>query len=51
MRAQPQIDTFYQLLIIVEKLWSHSVLQVGKQVAVAQSKIRAVRTVVKQLPD
>jgi hypothetical protein len=42
--------TFHQLLIIVEALWSHPVLQISKQVVVTQNKIRAVRRVVKQLP-
>jgi hypothetical protein len=36
--AQPRFDTFYQLLISVEALWSRSVLQVGKQVVVAWSE-------------
>jgi hypothetical protein len=49
--AQPRFDTFHQLLIIVEALLSQPVLHVGKQVAVARSEIRAVRRVVKQLPD
>jgi hypothetical protein len=48
--AQPCFDTFNQLLIIVEALWSQPVLQVGKQVVVAWSKIKAVRRVVRQLP-
>jgi hypothetical protein len=47
--AQPCFDTFHQLLITVEALWSQPVLQVGKQVVVTQSEIRAVRRVVKQL--
>jgi hypothetical protein len=41
-----QWASFHQLLIIVEALWSQQLLQVGKQVVVAQSEIRAVR----QLP-
>jgi hypothetical protein len=49
-RAKPRFDTFHQLLIIAEALWSQPVLQVSKQVVVAQSEIRAVRRVVKQLP-
>jgi hypothetical protein len=48
--AQPHFDTFHQILISVEALWSQPVLQVDKQVVVAQSKIRAERLVVKQLP-
>jgi hypothetical protein len=48
--AQPCLDTFHQLLIIVEVPRSQPVLQVGKDVVVAQSKIRAVRWVFKQLP-
>jgi hypothetical protein len=48
--AQPRFDTFHQLLIIVEALWSQPVPQLGKQVVVARSEIRAVRRVVKQLP-
>jgi hypothetical protein len=48
--AQLHFDTFHQLLIIVEALWSHPVLHVGKQVVVTQSEIRAVRRVVKQPP-
>jgi hypothetical protein len=48
--AQPRFDTFHQLLIIVEVPWSQPVLQVGKQVVVARSEIRAVTRVVKQLP-
>jgi hypothetical protein len=39
-----------KFLIIVEVLWSQPVLQVGKQVVVAQSEIRAVGRVIKQLP-
>jgi hypothetical protein len=31
-------------------LWSKPILQVGKQVVVARSEIRAVRRVVRQLP-
>jgi hypothetical protein len=48
---QPHFDTFHRH-INVEVLWSHSVWQAGtsKQVAVAWSKIRAVRRVVRQLP-
>jgi hypothetical protein len=37
--AQPHFDMFRQLLIIVEALWSQPVLQVGKQMVVAQSKL------------
>jgi hypothetical protein len=37
-------------IIIAEVLWSQPVHQVGKQVVVAGSDIRAVRRVVKQLP-
>jgi hypothetical protein len=48
--AQPRFDTFHQLLIIAEELWLQPVLQVGEQVAVAWSEIRAVSRVVKQLP-
>jgi hypothetical protein len=48
--AQPHFNTVHQLLIIAEGLWSHPVLQLGKQVVVAWSKIRAVRSVIKQLP-
>jgi hypothetical protein len=48
--AQPRFGTFHQLLIIVELLWLQPVLQVGKRVLVAQSEIRTVRRVVKQLP-
>jgi hypothetical protein len=47
--AQPRFDTFHQLLIFVEALWSQSVLHVCKQVTVARSEIRAVRRVVKQV--
>jgi hypothetical protein len=43
-------DTFHQLLITAEALWSQPVLLVGKQVVVAWSAIRAGRKVVKQLP-
>jgi hypothetical protein len=46
MWAQPRFDTFHQLLIIVEALWSQPVLQVGKGVVVTQSEIRAERRVV-----
>jgi hypothetical protein len=42
--------SFHQLLITAEALWSQPVFQAGKQVAVAQSKIRAVRRVVLQFP-
>jgi hypothetical protein len=54
-RSQPPVspdtfDTFHQLLIIVEALWSQTALQVGKQVVVARSEMRAVRREVKQLP-
>jgi hypothetical protein len=45
--SQPRFDTFHQLLITVEALWSQPVLQVGKQVVVAWSEIRALRRVVK----
>jgi hypothetical protein len=48
--AQACFNTIHQLIIIVKLLWSQPVLQVGKQVVVAQSEIRAVRKVVKQLP-
>jgi hypothetical protein len=48
--AQPYFDTFHQLLIIVEALWSQSLLQAGKKLVVVRSEIRAVRWVVKQLP-
>jgi hypothetical protein len=48
--CQPHFDTFHQLLIIAEALWSQPVLQVGRQVVVAQSEIRAQRRVIKQLP-
>jgi hypothetical protein len=48
-RSQPHFDTFHQLLIIAEALWSEPVLQVVKQVEGAQSKVRTVRMVVKQL--
>jgi hypothetical protein len=48
--AQPLFDTFCQLLIIVEILWSQPVSHVGKQVAVAWSEIRTLRRLVKQLP-
>jgi hypothetical protein len=46
--------TFWRLpstLITVEALWSQQVFQEGKQVVVSRSEIRAVRRVVKQLPD
>jgi hypothetical protein len=45
-----RFDAFHQILIIVEELFSETVLHVGKQVAVARSEIRAVRRVVKQFP-
>jgi hypothetical protein len=48
--AQSRFDIFHKILIIVQALWSQPLFQVGKQVAVARSEIRAVRTVVKQLP-
>jgi hypothetical protein len=48
--TQPRFDTFHQLLIIVEVLWSQLVLRVGKRVIVSQREIRAVRRVTKQLP-
>jgi hypothetical protein len=41
--AQPRLDTLHQLLIIVETLWSQPALQVGDQVVVSRSEIRAVR--------
>jgi hypothetical protein len=47
--AQPRFDTFYEL-IIFEALWSQPVLQVGKQMVVARTAIRALRRMVKQLP-
>jgi lipid-A-disaccharide synthase-like uncharacterized protein len=47
--AQSCFDTLDQLLVIIEELWSQPVLQVGKQVVVTQSKVRAVRRAVKQL--
>jgi hypothetical protein len=47
--AQPRFDTFHQLLITVEVLWSQPALRIGKQAVVTLSKIRAVRRVVKQL--
>jgi hypothetical protein len=50
LSAQPRFDNFHQLVIIVKALWSQPVLQVGKQVAVIWSEIRAVRRVAKQLP-
>jgi hypothetical protein len=46
--------TFWHLpsnLITAEVLWSQPVLQVVKQVIVTWSEIRAVRRMVKQLPD
>jgi hypothetical protein len=48
--AQPHFDTSHQLLIIAEAPWSQPVLQVGKQVVVDQSEVRAVWRVVRQLP-
>jgi hypothetical protein len=48
--AQSCFDTFCQLLVTVEALWSQPALQEGKQVVVAQSEIRAGRRVVRQLP-
>jgi hypothetical protein len=48
--AELCFDTYHQLLIIVEPLWSQPVLQVHKQVAVDRSEIMAGRRVVKQLP-
>jgi hypothetical protein len=48
--AQPRFDTIRQPLIIVGALWLQPVLQIGKQVVVTRSEIRAVRSVVKQLP-
>jgi hypothetical protein len=49
--AQPHYDTFHELLIIVEALWlPQPFLQVGNQVVITWSKIRAVRWVVKELP-
>jgi hypothetical protein len=47
--AQPCFDTFHLLLIIDEALWSKPVHQVGKQLEVAQSEIRAAGRVFKQL--
>jgi hypothetical protein len=47
--AQPRFDTFHQL-IIVEAVCMQPILQVGKQVVVTWSEIRALRRVVKQLP-
>jgi hypothetical protein len=47
--AQQCFDTFHKLLITVHALWSIPVIQIGKQVAVTWSEIRAVRRVVKQL--
>jgi hypothetical protein len=44
--SEPHFDTFHRL-IIVEALLSKPVLQVGKQVVVVQSEIRAVRRVVR----
>jgi hypothetical protein len=35
--TQPRLDTFHQLFNIVEALWSHPVLQIGKQVVVRAS--------------
>jgi hypothetical protein len=48
--AQPLLDTFHQLLITVEALWSQLALQIGKQMVVVRSEISAVRRVVKELP-
>jgi hypothetical protein len=48
--TEPRFENFHQLLIIVEAPWSQTVLKVGKHVIVAQSEIRAVRRMVKQLP-
>jgi hypothetical protein len=48
--VKPHCDTFHQLLIVVEALWSQPILQVDEQLLVTWSKIRALRTVVKQLP-
>jgi hypothetical protein len=42
--AQTRFDTFHQLPIIVQALWSHPVLQVGIQAVVARSEIRADRS-------
>jgi hypothetical protein len=47
--AQPRFDTFHQLLIIADALWSQLALKVFKQVVVTQDEIRDVRRVVKQL--
>jgi hypothetical protein len=49
--TQPRSDIFHQLFIIVEALWSQPVLLVGIQAVVTRSEIRAVRRVVKHLPD
>jgi hypothetical protein len=35
---QPRSDTFHQLLIIVEALWSQPILQVGKEVTVVGAR-------------
>jgi hypothetical protein len=48
--AQSRFETYHQLLLIFEGLWPQPVLQVDTQVVLAQSEIRAVRWVVKQLP-
>jgi hypothetical protein len=48
--ARPLLNTFPQLLIIAQALWSEPVLQVDKQVVVVRSEIMALRIVVKQLP-
>jgi hypothetical protein len=45
--AEPHFDTFYQL-IIAEALWSQTA-QVGKQVVVARTELRAVRRMVRIL--
>jgi hypothetical protein len=45
----PVLDTFDHL-IIFEVMWSQPVLEVGKQVVVPRSEIRALRRVVKQFP-
>jgi hypothetical protein len=46
--SQLCFDTLCQLLIIAEVLWPQPILQVGKQVVVAQSKIKAVKRAVQQ---
>jgi hypothetical protein len=45
--AQTVFNTFHQICIIAEVLWSKSVLQVVKQMAVARNDIRALRKVVR----